>query len=115
MANTGVGCHALLQGSKPGFLHCRQILYQLSHQRSKEMEGSLKEGGGLPRGRLPLQASREQGATGAQRRRVGSRALDLPQLFLISLHIQLGLSSLFSQRQKLASAWGLGGASPALC
>ena len=35
--NTGVGCHSLLQGifltqgSKPGFLHCRQILYCLSH------------------------------------------------------------------------------------
>ena len=34
--NTGVGCHALLQGifplegSKPGLLHCRWILYQLS-------------------------------------------------------------------------------------
>ena len=38
--NTGVGCHALLQGilptqgSKPGFLHCRQILYHLNHQES---------------------------------------------------------------------------------
>ena len=38
--NTGVGCHALLQeifptqGSNPGLLHCRQILYQLSHQGS---------------------------------------------------------------------------------
>ena len=37
---TGVGFHALLQvifptqGSKPGLLHCRQILYGLSHQRS---------------------------------------------------------------------------------
>ena len=36
--NTGVGCHALLQGifptqgSNPGPLHCRQILYHLSHQ-----------------------------------------------------------------------------------
>ena len=35
--NTGVGCHALLQGifltqgSNPGLLHCRQILYRLSH------------------------------------------------------------------------------------
>ena len=35
--NTGVGCHALLQGIFPtqrlnsGFLHCRQILYQLSY------------------------------------------------------------------------------------
>ena len=36
--NTGVGCHALLQGilptqgSNPGVLHYSQILYQLSHQ-----------------------------------------------------------------------------------
>ena len=34
---TGMGCHFLLQvfttrGSNPGLLHCRQILYQLSHQ-----------------------------------------------------------------------------------
>ena len=35
--NTGVGCHSLLQGIfpnqglNPGFLHCRQILYHLSH------------------------------------------------------------------------------------
>ena len=38
--NTGVQCHALLQGifltqgSNPGLPHCGQILYQLSHQRS---------------------------------------------------------------------------------
>ena len=38
--NTGMGCHALLQGilptqgSNPGLPHCRQILYQLSHQDS---------------------------------------------------------------------------------
>ena len=36
--NTGVGCHFLLQGifltqgSNPGLLHCRWILYHLSHQ-----------------------------------------------------------------------------------
>ena len=36
--NTGVGCHALLQGifptqgSNPVLLNCRQILYQLSYQ-----------------------------------------------------------------------------------
>ena len=35
---TGVGCHFLLQGifptqgSNPGFLHCRQILYSLSYK-----------------------------------------------------------------------------------
>ena len=38
--NTGVGCHGLLQrifptqGSNPGLSHCRQILYQLSHEAS---------------------------------------------------------------------------------
>ena len=38
--NAGVDCHALLQrvfptqGSNPGLPHCRQILYQLSHQDS---------------------------------------------------------------------------------
>ena len=38
--NAGVGCHVLLQvifttqGSNPGLLHCRWILYHLSHQRS---------------------------------------------------------------------------------
>ena len=38
--NTGVVCHALLQGIfptqglKPRLLHCRQILYHLSHQES---------------------------------------------------------------------------------
>ena len=38
--NTGVGCHALLQGIfptqglNPGLPHCRWILYQLSHQGS---------------------------------------------------------------------------------
>jgi len=38
--NTGVGFHTLLQGvfltqgSNPGLLHCRQILYCLSHQGS---------------------------------------------------------------------------------
>ena len=37
--NTGVGCHFLLQGifptqgSNPGLLHCRQMLYPLSHHR----------------------------------------------------------------------------------
>ena len=36
--NTGVGCHGLLQGifptqgSDPGLLHCRRILYHLNHQ-----------------------------------------------------------------------------------
>ena len=38
--NTGVGCHALLQGifptqgSNPGLPHCRHVVYHLSHQGS---------------------------------------------------------------------------------
>ena len=46
--NTGVGCHALLQGiflthgSNSGLLHCRQILYCLSHQGSTLIHGSHK-------------------------------------------------------------------------
>ena len=43
--NTGVSCHALLQGvfstqrSNPGLPNCRQILYQLSHKGSpKKLE-----------------------------------------------------------------------------
>ena len=40
--STGVGCHFLLQGifltqgSNPGLLHCRQMLYRLSHQGSPQ-------------------------------------------------------------------------------
>ena len=43
--NTGVGCQAPLQGIfstqglNPGLLHCRQILYCLSHQRSPRILG----------------------------------------------------------------------------
>ena len=39
--NTGVGFHALLQGifptqgSNPGLLHCKQILYHVSHHKNK--------------------------------------------------------------------------------
>ena len=41
--DTGVGCHFLLQGIFPtkgsnlGLLHCREILYQLSHQGSSNI------------------------------------------------------------------------------
>ena len=49
--NTGMGCHALLQGIfstqglNPDFLHCRQILYWLSHQGSIH---SMNAGVGSP-------------------------------------------------------------------
>ena len=32
--STGAGCCSLLQGSNPGFWHCRQIVYHLNHQGS---------------------------------------------------------------------------------
>ena len=44
--NTGVVSLSLLQGifstqrSNPGLLHCRQFLYQLSHQESQDMYGA---------------------------------------------------------------------------
>ena len=38
--NTGVSCHCLLQGifltQNPDLLHCKQILYHLSHQASSQ-------------------------------------------------------------------------------
>ena len=45
--NTGVGCHSLFQGIfltlglNPGLLHCRRILYCLSHQGSPKYSISL--------------------------------------------------------------------------
>ena len=45
--DTGVGCHALFQGnfltqgSNPGLLHCREILYCLSHQGSPDHQGGF--------------------------------------------------------------------------
>ena len=45
--NTEVGCHSLLQGifptqgSNPGFLHCRQMLYHRNHQGSPFPSPSL--------------------------------------------------------------------------
>ena len=56
--NTGMGCHALLQGAfptqglNPGLPHCRRILCQLSHKGSPEhRNGSLS----LLRGIIPTQ------------------------------------------------------------
>ena len=43
--NTGVGCHFLLQeifltlGLNPGLLHCRQMLYRLSHREVILLKG----------------------------------------------------------------------------
>ena len=45
--HTGVGCHSLfqgiflMQGSNPGLLHYRQILYSLTHQRSQSITQNL--------------------------------------------------------------------------
>ena len=48
--NTGVGCHALLQGIfmtqglNPGLPHCRLILYHLSHQGNPCVYGYIYNG-----------------------------------------------------------------------
>ena len=53
--NTGVGSFSLLQGifptqgSNPGLPHCRQILYQLSHQVG---EGPMQSMAGVPRSKV---------------------------------------------------------------
>ena len=53
--NTGVGCHALLQGTfptqglNPGLPHCRQIPSHLSHQRSQEHWSRLSIPYSLPK------------------------------------------------------------------
>ena len=45
--NSGVGCHVLFQGifptqvSNPNLLHCRQILYHLSHEGNSPYEKNL--------------------------------------------------------------------------
>ena len=47
--DTGVGCHALLQGIfptqglNPDLLHCRWILYHLNHQESPLWDNTCKE------------------------------------------------------------------------
>ena len=55
--NTGMGCHALLQGifptqgSNPGLPHCRWILYLLSHQGSPyppANAGDIRDTGLIP-------------------------------------------------------------------
>ena len=52
--NTGVDCHALLQGifptqgSNPGLPLCRQILYCLSHQGSQRKGGAASNADGTP-------------------------------------------------------------------
>ena len=49
--NTRVGCHVLLQGifstqgSNPGLLYCRQIIYHLSHQGSPKIPQSSSNSG----------------------------------------------------------------------
>ena len=67
--NTGVGCHFLLQGifpvqeSNPCLLHCRQILYQLSKERSpiydKPITNIILNGGKLKA--FPLKSGTRQG------------------------------------------------------
>ena len=77
--NTGVSCHALLQGifptqgSNPGLPHCRWILYCLSHQGSPccpeeepeaqraPLEASVTKQGMLSDSSSSLKAPQEQG------------------------------------------------------
>ena len=56
--NTGVGCHSLLQGISLqglnlGLLHCRQILYHLSHKGRLDLSYQSKDTQWLARYMLP--------------------------------------------------------------
>ena len=70
--NTGVGCHALLQGifpnqgSNPGLPHCRLILYQLSQQAGPAYNNHT----------LKYKQLRETGTTGEIS---DEKALNLPE------------------------------------
>ena len=61
--NTGMGCHALLQGIfptqglNPGLPHCRQILYHLSHWGSPRILEWVAYS--LPRGNFLTQESNQ--------------------------------------------------------
>ena len=61
--NTGVGSLPLFQGifptqgENPGLLHCRQILYHLSHQESSERSVAPTEIGAATNGRVRWQES----------------------------------------------------------
>ena len=63
--NTGVYCHALFQGifptqgSKPSLLHCRWILYYLSHKEKEKNEGNTTKFTVFWRGVIRLQSSPE--------------------------------------------------------
>ena len=58
--DTGVGCRSLLQGifptlgSNPGLLHCRQLLYHLSHREAQNFTYSQTQGSPNPASKYPL-------------------------------------------------------------
>ena len=62
--NSGVDCPALLQrifltqGSNPGLLHCRQILYHLSHQGKGYELGFRQSEIKIPKGYVNLDSSK---------------------------------------------------------
>ena len=67
--NNGVGSHSLIQwifqiqGSNPGLLHCKQILYCLSHQESHSLMAVIVIG--LPRQLSGKEFACQAGGTGS--------------------------------------------------
>ena len=98
--NTGVGSLSLLQGifptqgSNPGLLHCRWILYQLSHKGSPDpLEKRMANG-------YPLQYScmenfNVRGAGGSQRRPSGVHGVTKSQTQLGGWHFTFSRSFWF--------------------
>ena len=91
--NTGVGCHALLQGifqtqgSNRGFLHCTLILYHLSQQGSPRIlewvAYPFSRGSSQPRGRLGSPALQADSLPSEQMLRHGTTNLKNSDLMII--------------------------------
>lgn len=78
-------------------------------------QGVANRAGVSPEGPLPLCRGTLGGGSHPPQGEGGEhKARDLPQLFVISSQVPPVLSSVFSQRQKLEGAWGLGGAPAAV-
>ena len=100
--NTGVGCHALLQGifptqgSNPGLSHYEQILYHLSHQGSplilQWVAIPFSRGSSQPRNQTGVSWIAGRFFTSWATREVWlssySRAFSRPQAVTLSLHVQ---------------------------
>ena len=93
--NTGVGCHFLLQaiflthGSNPGLLHCRQILYHLSHQESPIIHQFLKRTSVWTSSGQSLQCAAEESNLAIHATSCWSSDFQEPVSWLVSIQVSI--------------------------